>query len=332
MIGAGAIGCLVAGYLKLKGEEVMLVGHAESVQAIKRGGLHISGVRGVSTVALDIAEKLGQKPDLAILATKTQDLPLALKANAAFIQECPVVTAQNGVRAEALAAEVIPQERIISSIVMFGATYLEAGQVVHNFEGSWIIGRAYDSVPDDVVIETSKILDEVFPAVYSEDIRGMKYLKVFINANNCIPAILGVSMQEAFADNEMSRISIAIWREGLAVVGKAGVRLESLPGFPVENIMKLTVLPAVEGARIFSGMMTSLSKEPLYGSILQSLKRGRASEIDFINGEFIALAGRSNDSAPLNAKLVEMVHAVEKNKKFFSKEELLRETRALCQN
>ena len=84
-----------------------------------------------------------------------------------------------------------------------------------------------------------------------------------------------------------------------------------------------------EAAKIFSGLMTKLSKEPLYGSILQSLKRGRASEIDYINGEFVNLAEKNRLKADLNKKLVEMVHQVEKTKRFFSKADFLSATEGL---
>ena len=154
----------------------------------------------------------------------------------------------------------------------------------------------------------------------------MKYLKIFVNANNCIPALLGVSMQEAFSDPQISKISIAIWKEGLTVVTKAGTNLVSLPDFPLERLTTLTHMPLSEAANVFSGIMTKLSKEPVYGSILQSIKRGRDTEIDYINGEIIGLAKNNNMRAPLNEKLVSMVHEVERTKKFYGTEELLRAT------
>jgi 2-dehydropantoate 2-reductase len=155
----------------------------------------------------------------------------------------------------------------------------------------------------------------------------MKYLKIFVNANNCIPAILGTSMQEAFSNIEVSRISMGIWREGLEIIKKAGINLVSLPDFPLERLIKLTSLPIYEAAKIYSGIMMNLSKEPIYGSILQSIKRGKPSEIDYINGEFVNIARQNNLEAPLNARLVEMVHQVEETGKFFSKEELISEVK-----
>jgi 2-dehydropantoate 2-reductase len=332
IIGAGAIGNLVAGYLKLKDEDVSLVGTAASVEAIKKHGLKISGVRGNFSVKIDISARLSEKPDLAILACKTQDMQVALEENAGFLKDASVITIQNGVQADYLAAKYLPKEKIISSIVMFGATYLEPGQVVHNFEGPWVIGRIFPGGPDQELLAASLLLDKAFPAVISEDIQGMKYLKIFVNANNCLAAILGKSMQEAFADLDISRISIAIWKEGFEIINHAGINLVSLPGFPVENLTKLTAMPAQEAAKIFSGIMTKLSQEPLYGSVLQSIKRNRPSEIDYINGEFVAIAQRHGLSAPLNQELVRMVHQVEASKRFFSKAELIAATKYILES
>ena len=328
VIGAGAIGGLTAGYLKLKGYEVTLVGRRETVEAIQQNGLVISGVRGNFKIEIAAAEKLTARPDLAILAVKTQDVDSALRVNAACLGSAPVVTAQNGVRADAIAARYLPKENIVSSIVMFGATSLAPGEIVHNFENDWIIGPAFGSI-DNWVDKIKEVLSSIFPVVVSNEIRGMKYLKVFVNSNNCIPALLGSSMQESFADLKISRLAIAIWKEGLTVVRQAGINLVSLPDFPLERIQGLTVMPAPEAAKIFSGIMLKLSKEPLYGSILQSIRRGKISEIDYLNGEFAALAKEHRLQAPLNEKLTSLVHKVEQSGKFFKPEELLAELKGL---
>jgi 2-dehydropantoate 2-reductase len=212
---------------------------------------------------------------------------------------------------------------------MFGATNIEPGKVVHNFEGAWILGSAFGGNENEIG-SVKSVLGKAFSVTMAYDIKGMKYLKVFVNANNCISALLGLSMQEAFLDPRVSLISIAIWKEGLRVIRDAGIKLVSLPDFPVERLMKLTSMPAEESAKVFSEIMANLSKEPLYGSILQSIKRGKSSEIDYINGEFVALAKAFKAEAPLNEKLIKMVHAVEKTGVFFTKEELVHSTEGLC--
>jgi 2-dehydropantoate 2-reductase len=328
VIGSGAIGSLVAGYLKEKGREVLLAGNPAAVEAIKANGLYISGVRGNIKVKVDIVNRLSQPCDLAVLAVKSQDVEKAIKDNLGFLKNSLILTAQNGLQADNIVSRYIAKEKIVSSIVMFGSTCIEPGKVVHNFEGGWIIGKPF-GVNDAAADNAAAALAEIFPVTVTSDIRGMKYLKVFVNANNCIPAILGISMQEAFADIDISRISIAIWREGFGIITRAGIKLVSLPDFPLERLTKLLSLPAPEAAKIFSGIMVNLSKEPLYGSILQSIKRGKPSEIDYINGEFINISRQNNTSAPLNEKLVELVHRVEKTGKFLSKQELLETTKGL---
>lgn len=327
VIGAGAIGNLVAGYLKIRGEDVVLAGNPDSLRAIKESGLVISGPRGDFKINIDISSRLQEDCDLAVLTVKTQDLAKAIQDNLAFLKNAAVVTTQNGVSCDDIASRFLAKEQIISSIVMFGATYLDAGHVVHNFDGNWILGSVFGS--NSRLTTISHVLKEAFPVVIADDIKGMKYLKIFVNANNCVAAILGLSMQEAFSYPQISRISIAIWKEGLAVVKKAGIKLVSLPDFPLERLEKLTALPLDEAAKIFSGIMVNLSKEPLYGSILQSIKRGRQSEIDYINGEFTRIARENKISAPLNEKLVSLLHEVEKTGKFFSQEELINATKGL---
>lgn len=328
VIGAGAIGGLVAGYLKEAGEDIILIGKPDSVEAIKKDGLKITGVKGDFNIRLEVRERLCARPAFAVLATKTQDVEDALKDNLKFLKDSAIVTAQNGVQADAIAARFIPKENIISSIVMFGSTYLKPGHVVHNFQRSWILGRAFGR--NNVrTLEVSRILGRAFLTELTEEITGMKYLKLFVNSNNCIPAILGQSMQEAFRDLEVCRLSIGIWREALGTVNQSGIKLVSLPDFPVERVTQLTSINPSEAAKIFSGIMTSLSQEPLWGSVLQSIRRKRASEIDYINGEFVRLAETHNSHAPLNKALVAMVHEVEKSGNFFAKEELLARTAGL---
>ncbi len=326
VIGAGAIGSLLAGYLTDKNETVTLVGHPDQVAAIGQNGLNITGIRGRFSVRLPVKRHLDEKVDLAILSTKIQDLEQAIAENLSYLERAHILGVQNGIRAEELIAGRLSKNNLFASIVMFGATYLAPGKITHNFEGDWILGsvnsRAKDALP-----EIARVTSRIFPSPVSTEIMRMKWLKLFLNANNCLPAILDKSMQETFKNISICKISLNIWREGWNLVNKAGIKLVSLPNFPSERISQLISLPQVKSAEIFSQIMINLSKQPLYGSILQSIKRDRPSEIDYLNGEFVHLAASLGQNAPLNEKLVQMVHQVEERKQFFSEEELISQTR-----
>ena len=317
VIGAGAIGSVVAGYLHKAGVDVILIGRQDQVDAIKKGGLKIKGARGEETIRVPAATKLGAAVDLSIFATKSQDLEEAYQHNAEYLENTSVLSTQNGVQADNILSSHYDRDRMTSSIVMFGATYIKPGEITFNFDGKWIIGRPFVA-NDPQTEDLAQILDKGFSVVISPDIMGMKWLKLFVNFNNCIPALIGKSMQETFADIDLCRLSILLLKEGLDIVQKSGVELVSLPDFPRERIFGLASMPLEQAAGIINKTLTSLSKEPLYGSILQSIMRKKTSEIDYINGEVVYLAKHIRMTAPLNNRIVDLVHKVEQSGKFFN--------------
>ncbi|MEW5758996.1 MAG: ketopantoate reductase family protein [Candidatus Omnitrophota bacterium] len=322
VIGAGAIGALVGGYLKEKGHDVSLVGRPKNIQAIKNNGLIIEGVRGRKNIFLDADIKLNEKKDLIVLATKTQDLKEALITNADFLKDTVILTIQNGVSSDVITSLFVDKKNIVSSIVMFGSTCIEEGRVIHNFEGEWIIGLPFKEGKIENLEKIRQAAEGAFELYITQEIIGMKWTKLFINFNNCIPAILGKSMQEVFSDLDICKIAINLIREGIDIIEASGAMLVSLPKFPKERFLRLITVSEDEAAKIFSSMMVNLSKEPVYGSILQSIKRRRPSEIDYINGEIVSLADGLNLNAPLNKKIVKLVHNVENSGKFFNEKDL----------
>ncbi len=321
VLGAGAIGSVAAGLLTKAGEDILLVGRPQQVAAVRERGLILKTSAGQETVPVRVAERLDRVYDLVIFTVKSQDLEQAYQDNAAFLEHGRVLTTQNGVQRDNLLSTHFEPENIYSSIVMFGATYTKPGEVVFNFSGDWVLGKPY--APLDCMIEDiAGVLRKAFPVTVTPSLVGMKWLKLFINFNNSITACLGFSMQETFADVDFCRLSVLLLKEGLQIVRAAGIELVSLPSFPVERIFGLADMPMDTAAGIIRQTLTGLSREPVYGSILQSIKRGKSSEIDFINGEVDLLASSLQMKAPLNRKIVALVHRVESTGNFLSPAQL----------
>lgn len=325
VLGCGAIGGLFLGYLF--GESVDVVGIVKDYQkeSLLGEGLLIEGVRGKDTYKVRVDNKLRERVDLAIFASKLGDLEALIKENLEYLKEATVLSTQNGVRADYILSEYFPEEKIVSGIVMFGATFYRPNKVIHNFKGNLILGNVFDKEVEDIE-EVAGLLKPAFDVTVLDKIKGAKYLKLFINLNNCIPAILGLSMQKAFADLDLAKLAIKINKEAFDIVKNSGIELADLPNYPKAKLEGLVSMDIEEASGIFSKVMTFLSKEPLYGSILQSIKSGKPSEIDYINGEIVKIASENNLKAPLNSKIVELVHRVEESKKFFKKGELIKET------
>ena len=328
VIGAGAIGSVVAAYLSKAGLDVTLIGKKDQVDAINKNGLCIEGVRGKEVFRIKALPQLSEQCDLAIFATKTQDLEQAYRHNSNFLNDSLILTTQNGVQADNVLSKYFDKTKMFSSIVMFGATYTKPGEIIFNFEGDWIIGRPY--LPTDgKVKEIAGLLEKGFKIVVSDNIMGMKWLKLFVNFNNCICAVLGKSMQETFADLDFCRLSVLLLKEGIAVTQSAKIELVSLPQFPAERIHALSGMPMEQAVGIIHKTLTTLSKEPLYGSILQSILRKRASEIDFINGEIVSLGRKIHQPTPLNEKIVELVHRIEATGKFLTSHDAKKELKLI---
>ncbi len=321
VIGAGAIGGSVASFLKKAGEDVCLIGHRDQVDAVNQNGLTIKGVRAIQTVRMPAAVKMTGPCDLAIFAVKTQDIEEAFAANCDYLESGLILTTQNGIQADNLLSSHFERERQLTSIVMFGATYVKPGEITFNFEGDWIIGRPFTPL-DPTTHKVAEVLSKAFKVVVTPNIVGMKYLKLFVNFNNCIPALIGKSMQETYSDMGLCRLSIMLLKEGIGIIQQAKIELVSMPDFPKEKIFGLADMPLDQATEIIHKTLTGLSKEPLYGSILQSIMRDKNSEIDFINGEVVHWANHLKLPVPLNNRIVDMVHEVERTRNFFTVQEV----------
>ncbi len=324
IIGAGAVGCGLGFLLNWAGREVTLIGRADQVAAIRHHGMRVEGYAGEHTVPIPAAERLDFEPDLVLLAVKTQGVTEALRENLHFIAGAPLVTLQNGVRSDELAAELLPQEQIISAVVLLHANYLAPGAVTLMYEGGLIVGRPFG--PRDVLLErTGELLNRATPTRISDNIRGAHWLKLITNLNNALPALIDSTFHRVYGDPFLASLAVRVMREGLTVAKKAGIRLESLPDVSVGLTRLVRFLPVKLAAKVAAARVARMKTPwPLLGSTLQSLRRKRTTEIDYLNGEVVEWGKRVGVPTPLNANIVELIHQVERTGTFLSADEIRR--------
>ncbi|MFH1928611.1 MAG: 2-dehydropantoate 2-reductase [Chloroflexota bacterium] len=318
IIGAGAIGSALGALLARSGQDVTLVGRPAHVAAIRQDGLRVDGCLREFTVQVEAAETLDFRPDLALLTVKTQDVTVAVRDNLAYLTEVPLLTLQNGVRSDELVASLLPWPQILSAVVRLTATYLNPGRVTLLDQGTLIIGRPFG--PRDVQVEeVACVLKGAVTTHVSDNIRGAHWLKLIVNLINALPALTNYTMRQVSADPHLSRLGVGLMREGLRVTDQAGIQLESLPQMPASLIRLIGRLPMGLTARMFAAMARRMESDwPIWGSTLQSIRRGRSTEIDYLNGEVVQLGKQVGVSTPLNAKVVELVHGVERTEQFLS--------------
>ncbi len=318
IIGAGAVGSTLGALLARRGQDVTLIGRPAHVAAIRSDGLRVEGHLGEFTIQVKAAETLDFRPDLALLTVKTQDVVAAVRDNLTCLTDVPLVTLQNGVRSDELVASLLPQSQLLSAVVRVAATYLSPGRVTVLEQGMLVVGRPVGR-RDVQVNQVARVLNQAVPTHVSDNIQGAHWLKLLVNLNNALPALTNCPMSQVAADPYLSRLGVGLMREGLRVADCAGIRLEALPQIPVGFIRLIVRLPIGVVTRMLSAMARRIdTQSPLLGSTLQSIRRGRPTEIDYLNGEIVKLGQQVGVPTPLNAKVVELVHRVEETGRFFS--------------
>jgi 2-dehydropantoate 2-reductase len=310
VIGAGAVGSALGSLLWRAGEEVVLVGRAAHVAAIRASGLSVEGVLGGFNATPHAEERLSATPELALLTVKTQDIVAALRANRAMLRDVPIVVLQNGLRGEELAATVVPQAQLVGGVVVLHAQFLVAGHVVLMQSEGLLIGRL--SGENDALVERVRaVLDKAVPTAITANIRGARWTKLIVNLNNVLPALCDASFKQVYQDRFLRRLAVGLMREGLAVAQRSGIRLESLPGTSVPLVKLAAYLPdALAGAvaaRKAAGIET---RWPLKGSTWQSVARAKPTEIEYLNGEIVRLGRELGVATPLNEFVVALMQRV----------------------
>jgi 2-dehydropantoate 2-reductase len=320
IIGAGAIGSTLGALLSRAGHEVTLIGRSAHVERVQREGLQVRGFFGSFVAPVAAATTLTFRPDFAFLTVKTQDVLTAVQANRQFLADTPVVTFQNGTRSAVLVATILPPAQIISAVMTLNASYLTAGTVTAVYPGSAVIGRPFGP-QDSYVNAVANMLRPITTTRVTDNIVGAHWLKLIVNLNNALPALTNLALHEALANPYLRYLVVQMMREGLQVVQRTDVRLEALPDAPRLLIQLLGRLPMGLASGLLALRARRLtSAEPLLVSTLQSLRRNRPTEIDYLNGEIVRAGEQWNVPTPLNAAIVAMVHETEQSGQFWTVE------------
>jgi 2-dehydropantoate 2-reductase len=324
VIGAGAIGSVIGGLLSKAGEDVTLIGRKAHVDVINQNGLILDGESGKIVIQVKAAENLDFKPDLALLTVKSQDVESSVKKVQPFLSGTPVVTMQNGVQSDDLVARVLGKENIISSVVTFNGEFLEPGKALYSSLFSktvLLIGEPFGAKGNRLQ-SLSALFNKALPTDISEDIRGAHWTKLLWNLITAVPAVTGLSYQECNHYPQIRELNINLMKEGLEVIKLAGIKTAPVPGFPLSLMETMAKMPLPESSSMMKNIIESAGELPVLGSILQSIKRGKSTEVDYLNGEIVNLGKKKGIPTPVNSLMVELVHQVETTGKFLTVDEL----------
>jgi 2-dehydropantoate 2-reductase len=321
VIGTGAIGGTIAALHDRAGHDVSVTARGEQLDAVRRNGLALTGGWGEHLSRPAVSEQLTESPELAFVCTKAQDAARAIADNSHFLTGIPVVIVQNGLDGVRSAEQLLPDSPVVGAIALYAASYLRAGVVTVTATGPTFIG-VDDPARRLVAERVLSVLGEAMPTRLVADFRGAQWSKLIVNQVNAMPAITGLSAQTTLRHPVLGRIVAAGMREAVRIGFAAGVRFASLQGLSQPLLRAFAVAPIAIGRALPRVMATRMGDTPNPGSTLQSIRRGQPTEIDFLNGAVVRAARSSGLSAPINAKLTELVHRVEESGDFLDVEEV----------
>lgn len=287
VLGAGAIGSLYGAKLAAT-NQVTLIGRPGHVAAINRNGLRIEGLESeIAPIRAAVAvEAIG--PDaLVVLTTKVPDSRAALEPLAPLIRDdTTILSLQNGLGSEQIVRESLGNRGVVlRGFTQFGAIFKAPGVIE-------FLARGYTVIEEH---ERSAHLARVFTAAgldcrVSPDIRRDVWYKLIVNCVvNPITAILGCEVG-GIANPELDPLKRLVIDECVAVAAAEGISFDLDFNREISDFFR----PSRNVA-----------------SMLQDLRRGHATEIDYLNGAVVSLGARASVSCPVNRALTEIIRAME---------------------
>ncbi len=301
--GAGALGSVFGGCLRRAGAAVTLLGRASHLDAIRNGGLHISGIWGEHHAdgfeLCERADALSGHFATMLLATKSYDTSAMIGAVAPYLADDGVVISmQNGLgNVETIEAAVSPA-RTLGARVIFGAEIIAPGSVrVTVYADKVLLGaRRPGASPalDQRAREWAARIDATgIPAAYTDELEAALWAKVLYNAAlNPLGALLGVPYGLLAQHDDTRALMNAVIDEAFAVARAEGIHLP----WP----------SAAEYCALFYDRLVPSTFDHR-SSMLQDLERGRRTEIEAINGEVWRRGRAHGIVTPANETLTRLV-------------------------
>ncbi|MBN2498225.1 MAG: 2-dehydropantoate 2-reductase [Deltaproteobacteria bacterium] len=322
ILGAGGIGGVIAARLAAAGLRPVVVTHNPDIaSAIQRRGILVSERgRAQRRVPVRAAARLDELPawmrfDVAMLCMKaTSAVGAAREVLGRLTHRGFVLCCQNGIVEDAVAGE-IGQARCVSAIVGWAATLLAPGEVDKSGPGKILIGEL-DRPPSDRVVRLARILSHVSPTEACPKIRGALWAKLALNCmSSTLGALSGLSVGRMLDSRAGREAFLAIYREVLDTAEAAGIELVPVSGPPRSIYLERGAAPLARARAHGLLRLLGFRYRRLKSSMLQSLERGRPTEIDYLNGYVLARADELGVPAPANRSAVDMLREIERGER-----------------
>jgi 2-dehydropantoate 2-reductase len=324
----------VGGNLARAGHDVTLVDFwPENIEAIRARGLQLDGmsdderftVTDVTALHVgDVQSLARQAPiDVALVAVKSYDTEWATTLIRPHLSPGGyVVSLQNCLNEERIAG-VVGWGRTVGTIAsMISVDMVEAGHVLRTipkmgdrhtvFRCGEVHGRISRRI--DELVELFSLVDS---ARSTTNLWGERWSKLVLNGMvNGVSSATGLPVAGVNRNDAVRRFSIQLGGEAVRIGQALGFDLERIGRFEPEDLARAAEGDA-EALALVEGALTKEAKpnprdDIRRPSMAQDVLKGRRTEIEFINGYIAAKGAEIGVPAPANARITELVTAVER--------------------
>jgi 2-dehydropantoate 2-reductase len=298
IVGPGAIGLLMAGYLQKSRAAVTLVDHIPArADMLNREGIRWEGTGEDFRYSVPVTVGLRNPggTDLVIVCVKAYHTDIASRQLREAGYTGPVMTLQNGAGNAAIIGRNLPGSPLIAGITSEGANLAADNHVRHAGRGKTIFGAATAGRPGAAFLDelVAVMRSGGLDAELAGDPESLVWSKVLINAGiNALTAILGVRNGRLLEIAPARELMSALVREGWDVIRKMGMS----PAYdnPVARVE--------ETCRNTAGNLSSMFAD---------MQKGQRTEIDFINGAIVREGSALGLPCPCNEAVTRIIHSME---------------------
>ncbi len=314
--GAGSLGTILGAYITRGGVEIELINRNKAhVEALQSKGAQVVGtVQFCQKVVAYTPSEMSGRYDIIFLMTKQQHNAEVVTMLRDYLAEDGVlVTFQNGLP-EMLIADILGEDRVLGSTAAWGATMQQAGvcELTSAPDALSFSLGAISTRRNRHFDEVKRLLEMMGKVDVEENFIGTRWSKLLINAAfSGMSAVLGCTFGEAAGPRASRRIVQALIKECIDVCAAGGIRIEPVQG---KDIVKLLDYknPIKKAFSFFIIPIAIRKHAKLKASMLQDIEKGKPTEVDAINGAVSAYGRKVGSPTPMNDRVVELIHRIER--------------------
>ena len=303
IIGAGAIGGCLGGWLSEVHDEVYLLDQGEVAKNLKEKGhltLYLQGEESKKkTIPIKVIDHLSEvkDPDIIAIAVKNYSLEAVAKTVKAEMAGDPIILGlQNGVMNQ----ELLPKyfKKVIFGVIEFNAWFDEPCVIGYQSKGPFVLGTAGNALRDELEV-LQGYMNPAVETISTDRIRDAAYCKMVINLTNSYTTLVGFKYREIGSLPLFKKVLSNSMYEGIKILQAMGIREYKADNMPSWGKIKASAtLPDFITMGIFKKNLAKMVLSSMAQDILQ--RKAKVSELDSLLGEFVKLADQHNIAIPYN--------------------------------